>query len=151
MFSKLAKLALALVVTLSAGGQALAASPNTVRGFVYEWFGLFDENAPTEAFLSRLAPTDVQVDFPEQRLSSHADFAAWYQGILGTFEHATHDIKTLAVAEQGDIWLVELTVDWNATTFAGEHVGGLFLQLWEVQETEEGALLIKRNQISPAP
>lgn len=136
---------------LAAGAKTAlaAASPNAVRGFVYEWFGLFDRNAPASAFLERLDGADLQVDFPEQRLVSHADFIAWYQGILATFATATHDVKDLNVTPQGDAWQVDLTVEWRAKQLDGGAVQGLFHQVWRVVEREDGTLLIQRNEITP--
>lgn len=132
--------------------QALAAtSPNTVRGFVYEWFGLFDTNAPVEDFLGRLDDAGMQIDFPEQTLHSAAEFTGWYQGILATFATATHDVKELTVTPDGAAWHIDLTVEWRAKKFDGGAAEGLFRQEWTVVEAAGGKLLIQRNHITPAP
>jgi hypothetical protein len=95
MFRLISRAAVLLVLVLGvvSGSPAIAAtSPNAVRGFVYEWFSLFDRNADPEAFLERLDTDHLEIAFPERTLRSAADFRAWYQGILTTYAHATHDI-----------------------------------------------------------
>jgi hypothetical protein len=135
----------ATLLFLSAAAQA--ASLNTVRGFVYTWFGAFDENRPVEEFLAHLEP-QVEMHFPDRAVHSTRDFASWYANVLRTYAHATHELTDLAVWREGDHYRVEINLHWHATKRAGGDDDLLVHQRWEVIDSAQG-LHIRRYDVQP--
>lgn len=140
------------VIFISSFATASTTSPNAVRAFVYDWFALFDQNAPVDQFLDRLSADDLKIQFPERTLTSHEDFRSWYDGILTTYSQATHDINSLTVSPiDATSWNVDLVVLWQAIPFSGESVKFLAHQVWRIEENAEGKLQIKSYVVEAAP
>lgn len=116
---------------------AVASSQTEVRGFVSNWFSLFDRNAPVELFLPNL-DIHLRMEFPEATLVSQDDFISWYSEVLKTYQSATHDLKEVTVSSYGDDWKVSVKVLWQATAYSGEKAKFLAQQNWIVKDTETG-------------
>lgn len=130
MNRKIFCLALTLLITVSA--SYAESGENLVRGLVYNWFSLFDRNAPADEFLRYLPNTGFKMVFPEQPISNHSEFKTWYKGVLSTTKTARHEIKKLNVVKVGNIYEVELIVLWRATTHAGNELAFDAFQTWKV-------------------
>ncbi|OGK06026.1 MAG: hypothetical protein A2W80_14350 [Candidatus Riflebacteria bacterium GWC2_50_8] len=123
-------LVLAILLTVSA--SYADSGENLVRSLVYKWFSLFDRNAPAAEFLQHLPGSGFKMVFPEQPINNHAEFNAWYKGVLATVKTANHTIKKLDIAKVGEIYHVELVVLWRATTHDGKELAFDAFQTWKV-------------------
>jgi len=104
---------------------------NHVLCFVYEWFALFDRNAPHEEFYQRMLDKELKITFPDFPIRSHADFKKWYDGVLATFQKANHDIQWVKVQNCGSgQYKVELVVLWTAIPYSGDTVSFRAHQDW---------------------
>lgn len=122
---------------------------NDVKSFVYEWFALFDHQADESRFLPRLGTVNLTMTLPETTLHSQADFGRWYRGILERIKTNSHDVRDLRVTKRADGgYDVELTVRWQATTFAGESIDQTFRQNWEIAIPPDGRLVISRYVVA---
>lgn len=87
-----------------------------INDFVYEWFSLFDQEAPSYEFEQRMTKTPY-FQFPETTLESISDFRLWYKDVLNKFKNPTHKLKEINITQSKDgYYIVNLVVLWKATT-----------------------------------
>lgn len=123
--------------------------PNELRGFVYDWFALFDRNAPVGEFLPFLVDRGLDMRFPEAKLASVADFRRWYAGILATIRSASHDVLSIELIPAGPHAVIHLVVRWRATTVAGQPLDFTVRQRWVVDRGPGGRPVIRSYVVTP--
>ena len=95
--------------------QGLAAmNSNDVQLFVYEWFTHFEHAAGTGFYLSHLDDKNMSLTFPGMApLTSHADFAKWYENMLAQTLWNFHDISALQIKRTApQEFLISFILDW---------------------------------------
>jgi hypothetical protein len=91
-----------------------ATNLNDLRLFLYEWFTHFEHAAPTDFYLSHLDDKTMLVAFPGMApLTSHADFAGWYENLLARTLWNFHDVSAIQIKRTGpQEYLISFVVDW---------------------------------------
>ncbi len=95
--------------------QGLAATnANDVRLFVYEWFTHFEHAARADFYLGHLDDKSMSVTFPGQApLTSHADFAKWYDNLIAQTLWNFHDLAAIQVKRTApQQFLVSFVANW---------------------------------------
>jgi len=95
--------------------QGLAGTnSNDLRRFVYEWFTHFEHAAPAGLLLEHIAGEDLDVRFPGvDPITSHADFAGWYENLLNQTLWNFHDVSAIQVTQTAPReYAVTFVVDW---------------------------------------
>lgn len=110
-----------------------ASEDNHLRSFVYNWFSLFDRNAPVGDFLRHLPRQHFLMRFPEQDIKNQADFKGWYANIQKTIKTANHEIKQLNIQKDGEFYKIELIVLWRATSTDEKPLSFDAFQTWKVK------------------
>src|SRR5262245_26197478 len=87
---------------------------NDVLLFLYEWFAHFEHAAPTAVYLIHLDNKNTHLTFPGAApLTSHADFAGWYENLFAQTLWNFHDLSAIQIkrtASQDDV--ISFLVDW---------------------------------------
>ena len=91
-----------------------ATNLNDIRLFLYEWFTHFEHAAPTDFYLSHLDDKTMQLAFPGMApLTSHADFAGWYENLLAQTLWNFHDVSAIQIKRTApQDYLISFIVDW---------------------------------------
>ena len=95
--------------------QGLAATnSNDLRRFLYEWFTHFEHAAPAEFYLDHIAAENLDVRFPgSDPITSHADFAGWYENLLTHTLWNFHDVSAIQIMQTAaNEHLVTFVVNW---------------------------------------
>jgi hypothetical protein len=104
---------------------------NEIISFVYQVYAMYDRHVPVERFLPILAPTNLEMRFPETTLRSHADFKRWYAGIGKTIASNTHTIESVKVSVLGGgRYQADIVGLWQAESKKGEYIAFKFRQQW---------------------
>lgn len=108
---------------------------NRLKSFVYNWFSLFDSNAPHEEFYKRLVKTNnLEFRFPDATLRSQDDFKKWYDGILKNIKIASHQLKDIQIKKQSDHkFIINVDVLWTGVPYQGKSIIFNAHQEWHVQ------------------
>ena len=91
-----------------------ATNSNDVRRFLYDWFTHFEHAAGADFYLSHLEDKNMSVTFPGQPpLTSHADFAKWYNNLIAQTLWNFHDISAIQIKRTApQEFLVSFVVNW---------------------------------------
>ena len=91
-----------------------ATNLNDLRLFLYEWFTHFEHAAPSDFYLSHLDDKKMHVAFPGAApLTSHADFARWYDNLLAQTLWNFHDVSAIQIKRTApQEYLISFVVDW---------------------------------------
>ena len=91
-----------------------ATNSNDLRRFLYEWFTHFEHAAPTDFYLHHLDDENLDVRFPgSDPMTSHTDFARWYENFMAQTVWNFHDISAIQVEQiAAQRFLVTFLVDW---------------------------------------
>src|SRR5215467_3646122 len=96
--------------------QPSLAAPNSndLRRFVYEWFTHFEHAAPAHFYLDHLDAENLDVRFPgSDPITTHADFAGWYENLLAQTLWNFHDVSAIQIEQiAAPQYLVTFVVDW---------------------------------------
>ena len=104
---------------------------NEITSFVYQVYAMYDRHVSVERFLPLLAPTNLEMRFPETILRSHADFKRWYAGIGKTIASNTHAIESVKVSVLGGgRYQADIVGLWQAESKKGEYIAFKFRQQW---------------------
>ena len=104
-----------------------ATNRNDVRRFVYDWFTHFEHASSVDFYLEHLADKDLSLTFPGMApLTSHEQFAAWYENLLAQTRWNFHDLSAIQIQPSAPgRYSVTFIVDWygevkaNSTQLAG--------------------------------
>jgi ketosteroid isomerase-like protein len=102
--------------------QGLAATNrNDLRRFIYDWFTHFEHASTTDFYLSHLEDKNMSVAFPGMTtLTSHADFAKWYNNLLAQTLWNFHDVSAIQSRQTGpEEYLISFLVDWYGEVKSG--------------------------------
>jgi ketosteroid isomerase-like protein len=102
--------------------QELAATNrNDLRRFIYEWFTHFEHASATDFYLSHLEDKNTSVAFPGMSpLTSHADFAKWYNNLLAQTLWNFHDVSAIQIRQAApEKYLISFVVDWYGEVKSG--------------------------------
>jgi hypothetical protein len=81
------------------GGRA-ATNSNDLRRFLYDWFAHFEHRASADFYLHHLADEDLDLRFPGMDpMTSHADFARWYENLMAQTLWNFHDISAVQIEQ----------------------------------------------------
>jgi len=118
---------------------------NNIRSFVYNIFAMYDYHVPVNQFYPYLVNQDLEMQFPEGKLTSHQDFEHWYDVSVGeNITSNTHTLESLQVAVLGNkTYQVDLVVWWQAENTKGEYLSYHFKQKWILVE-EHNSLKIQK-------
>jgi hypothetical protein len=91
-----------------------ATNSNDLRLFLYEWFTHFEHAATSDFYLEYLDDENMSVAFPGQApLTSHTEFARWYNNLLDQTLWNFHDIASIEIKRtETSEFLVSFVVDW---------------------------------------
>jgi hypothetical protein len=91
-----------------------ATNSNDLRRFLYDWFTHFEHAAPTDFYLDHLDDANMEIRFPgSEPITSHAEFAAWYENLLAQTLWNFHDLSAIQIEPlRGLQYLVTFVVDW---------------------------------------
>src|SRR5215471_14017052 len=91
-----------------------ATNSNDLRRFIYEWFTHFEHAAPTDFYLGHLDDENLDIRFPgSDPITSHTDFAAWYENLLAQTLWNFHDLTAIQIKQTAARqYLVTFVVDW---------------------------------------
>ena len=91
-----------------------ATNLNDVRLFLYEWFTHFEHATPTDFYLTHLDSENMHLAFPGAApLTSHADFAVWYENLLAQTLWNFHDVSAIQIKRtESQRYLISFLVDW---------------------------------------
>lgn len=94
--------------------DSAATNPNDVRQFLYDWFTHFEHAAPVDFLLKHLDDKNMDLAFPGMSpLTSHAEFAGWYNNLLAQTLWNFHDLSAIQIRREGPReYLVSFIVDW---------------------------------------
>ena len=104
-----------------------ATNSNDLRRFIYEWFTHFEHAAPTDFYLDHLEEENLDVRFPgSDPMTSHSDFAGWYENFMAQTVWNFHDISAIQVKQSAARqYVVTFLVDWYGEVRAdSEQVAG---------------------------
>ena len=106
---------------------------NEIKSFVYQVFSLFDRHSDVNHLLLLFADEDLDMQLPEEKITSHNDFKKWYAGIGNKYQSNTHTIERLEVQipSKGD-YRVDLTVHWQALGIDGKYTAFRIRQQWKL-------------------
>ena len=102
--------------------QGLAATnSNDVRLFLYDWFTHFEHAAGADFYLGHLDDRNMSVTFPGQTpLTSHADFAKWYNNLIAQTLWNFHDVSAIQIKRTApQEFLVSFVVNWYGEVKSG--------------------------------
>jgi hypothetical protein len=87
---------------------------NDLRSFLYDWFAHFEHAAPVDFYLNHLAGEDLDLRFPGMDpMTSHADFARWYENLMAQTLWNFHDISAVEIEQIGaDQYLMSFVFHW---------------------------------------
>jgi hypothetical protein len=91
-----------------------ATNLNDIRLFLYEWFTHFEHAAPTDFYLRHLDDKNMHLAFPGMApLTSHADFARWYENLLSQTLWNFHDVSAIQIKPTAPReYLISFVIDW---------------------------------------
>ncbi len=89
-------------------------TPSEITQFVRDWYKALDVHAPMVDVLPMLAREGLEMQFPEATLHGHAEFEGWYQRVIRVFFDEVHEVKRVEIQPQGDDFLVNVVVRWEA-------------------------------------
>jgi hypothetical protein len=91
-----------------------AANSNDLRRLIYDWFTHFEHAAPTDFYLEHLDEANLDLRFPGMDpITSHADFAKWYENLLAQTLWNFHDVSAIQIEQTtAHQYLVTFLVDW---------------------------------------
>jgi hypothetical protein len=94
------------------GGRA-ATNSNDLRRFLYDWFAHFEHAAPADFYLDRLAADGLDLRFPgTEPMTSHADFARWYENLMAQTLWNFHDISAVEIKQVAGQYLMSFVFHW---------------------------------------
>lgn len=112
---------------------------NDVKSFVHHLFALFDKHVDVNQFLLLIVDEDLEMQFPEITLHSHADFKKWYVGIGEKYVSNTHQVERLSVKFPGaGKYEVDLVVYWQAVTRENKYISFRVHQVWTLDDGNGG-------------
>ena len=104
---------------------------NDVRAFVYEWFAQFEHIVESEYFLSHLDDGDMEIQFPEQTLTSHEDFRRWYADVIRHIPWDFHEVRSLEVEGDEDAgFRVSFDVGWYGEKVEFDQIDTKYAESW---------------------
>jgi len=111
-----------------------------VKKLVNDWYLKLDVHATVEELLPLLADKTLEMKLPETTLHGHAEFKAWYDGVIHTFFDEVHTLQTLDITttqNRVDIRLVVLweASRWNAPAPTSERLAFDAVQTWTVKRS----------------
>ncbi len=125
--------------------------PNDIRSFVYRVFAMYDRHVPVGEFLPFLSSKELEMVFPEGKLTSHKDFIQWYDGVGDSIVSNTHNVQSLKVDILGNgKYKVELVVLWQAEGREGIYTSFRFAQTWLLSDGEGEFPVINRYVVRDA-
>lgn len=126
-----------------------------VAEFAQKWFDELSNRAPVDRLLTLVSDTGLEMVFPEQTLTSHAEFVDWYEAVGKLFADQTHDVEELRTTVDGDRLFVKVTVRWAGVDLGkGEPFAFRVGQDWTLRRGADGALRIQRYEVgdfTPVP
>ena len=140
-----------------------ATNANDVRRFVYEWFTHFEHASTAAYYLGHLDDKNMSLTFPgTPALTSHNDFAKWYENLLAQTLWNFHEVSTIQVKKISPrIFVVSFIVDWYGEVKPGSDQLAAWQsrkdsrlyhyrlrQTWTVKDAER--LVIEKLVVTPA-
>lgn len=121
-------------------------SHNDITAFVYQWFALFDHQAPIAELKIHLPKEKVMMDFPDFPIRSHANFARWYDGVKENIQWNTHLLSNVTVkGSELEGFEVGLHVNWKAKTYEGQKYDVSIAQEWTIQAKDKQLIITKHK------
>jgi hypothetical protein len=90
-----------------------------VRDMVIDWYEKLDVHAPMVDVLPLVSEGELKMVFPEQTMTSLAEFESWFQRVIRIFFDEVHTMKELnvKVSPDGSQADVSLIVYWEASVW----------------------------------
>jgi hypothetical protein len=118
---------------------------NDVKSFVYHWFAWLDHQVEDFLFLYHVSKDDLVMEVPQAKITSHADFVKWYQGLRSETKSIKYEVGDIKVKElPGNKFNVEISVRCKSKTVKGETLDAKYAQHWELSVSPSGRLTINR-------
>jgi len=118
-------------------------SENDIYSFVYFWFANFDHQNDASVFTNHLDEKNINIQYPDYKIKSIADFINWYKNVEDNIYYNFHDIKEVSVKKlNNNQYQVNLLVNWKAQTYAKENLDVNIYQKWILQEKSKKLYLI---------
>lgn len=91
-----------------------ATNSNDLRRFLYDWFAHFEHATPTDFYLDHLDDENLDLRFPGMDpMTSHADFAEWYENLMAQTLWNFHDISAVQIKQvAGGQYLMSFVFHW---------------------------------------
>ena len=108
---------------------------NDIRAFVYEWFANFEHIVDADYFLSHLDESEMEISFPEQKITNHTQFKTWYADVQNHIPWDFHDLSNLEIVgnqEQG--FIVKFIVNWHGEVSNQTQIDGKYTDSWNLTE-----------------
>jgi hypothetical protein len=132
-----------------------------VSALVNDWYEKLDVHAPMVDILPLLSTGALYMKFPEQTMTSLAEFESWYQRVIRTFFDEVHTMQELniTISPDGNRADIKLVVYWEASVWTPPERFSKRLmmdaaQTWVVERAPDGRAVITSyivDELRPKP
>lgn len=117
--------------------------------FVHEWFELLSAHAPIAALLPFIATENLEMEFPERTLRSHADVRDWYVTVGNSYRNQEHIVEKVDATPSAGGTDLDITVVWKAEqTSDGARLAFRVSQNWHVADSGPRPLIVRYHVLA---
>jgi len=119
--------------------------------FVRDWFDLLSTHAPIDQLLPFIATDELEMEFPERTLHSHADVRDWYLAVGDSYTGQDHIVEKIDATPSRTGTDLDVTVVWKAEqTSDGARLAFRVNQSWHLADSAKTGrpLIVKYHVLS---